>query len=64
MADFIVDFPKKQTHPVNCPREQWWTLHVDGTSKVFGSESRSGPVGTNWETKRTSYSSQLLNHQN
>ena len=37
MDDFKVELPKKQTHPVNHPREQWWTLHVDEASKVSGS---------------------------
>ncbi|KAL6350663.1 hypothetical protein AAG906_028115 [Vitis piasezkii] len=32
MVDFIVKLPKKQVHPVDRPREQWWTLHVDGVS--------------------------------
>ena len=34
MVDFIVELPTKQAHPVDHPREQWWTLHVDGASKV------------------------------
>ncbi|KAL6340252.1 hypothetical protein AAG906_040688 [Vitis piasezkii] len=37
MADFKAKLPKKQTHPVDHPGEQWWTLHVDEASKVFGS---------------------------
>ena len=37
MTEFIVELPKKQAHPVDHLREQWWTLHVDGLSKVFGS---------------------------
>ena len=38
MTDFITKFPKKQTHSIDCPKEQWWTLHVDGVSRV----SKSG----------------------
>ena len=37
MDDFKVELPKKQTHPVDHPGEQWWTLHVDEASKVSGS---------------------------
>ena len=37
MADFIVELPKNQVHPVDRPGEQWWTLHVDEASRVFGS---------------------------
>ncbi|RVX19136.1 hypothetical protein CK203_008614 [Vitis vinifera] len=37
MDDFKVELPKKQTHPVDHPRKQWWTLHVDEASKVSGS---------------------------
>lgn len=37
MVDFIVELPQKQTHMVNHSREQWWILHVDKTSKAFGS---------------------------
>ena len=36
MTDFIAELPKKQTHPINLTREQWWTLHVNEASKVFG----------------------------
>ena len=38
MVDFIAELPKKQAHPADHPGKQWWTLHVDGVSKV----SRSG----------------------
>lgn len=31
---FVVKLPQKQTHLVNHPGEQWWTIHVDGASKV------------------------------
>ncbi|KAL6331838.1 hypothetical protein AAG906_020182 [Vitis piasezkii] len=34
MTDFITKLPKKQTHSIDCPKEQWWTLHVDGVSWV------------------------------
>ncbi|KAL6340194.1 hypothetical protein AAG906_040630 [Vitis piasezkii] len=37
IVDFIVELPKKQTHPIDHFGEQWWTLHVDGSSRVFGS---------------------------
>ena len=37
IADFIAKLPKKETHPSDCPGEQWWTLLVDGTSRVFRS---------------------------
>ena len=36
MTDFIAERPKKQTHPIDLTREQWWTLHVNEASKVFG----------------------------
>ena len=36
MTDFIAEFPKKQKHPINLTREQWWTLHVNKAFKVFG----------------------------
>ena len=39
IVDFIAELPKeKKTHLANHPGKQWWTLHVDGASKV----SRSG----------------------
>ena len=38
MTEFIVELPKKQTHPVNHLGEQWWTFHVDGASRVSGSK--------------------------
>ena len=34
MTDFVAELPKKQTHSTDRPGEQWWTLHVDGASKV------------------------------
>ena len=34
MIDFIAELPKKQTHPNDHPKEQWWTLHVDRASRV------------------------------
>ena len=37
MVEFITEPPKKQAHPIDRPKKQWWTLHVDGMSKVFGS---------------------------
>ena len=37
MTNFIAELPKKQAHLVDHPREQWWTLHVDRASEVFGS---------------------------
>ena len=37
MVKFIVELPKKQAHPADRPGEQWWTLHVDRKSRVFGS---------------------------
>ncbi|KAL6342094.1 hypothetical protein AAG906_038574 [Vitis piasezkii] len=42
MADFIVELPKKPAHPVNPPRWQWWTFHVDRASRV--SESGIGLI--------------------
>ena len=38
MADFRVELSQKPTHLVKSPRKQWWTLHVNGASKVSGSE--------------------------
>ena len=37
ISDFIAKLTQKQAHPVDRPREQWWTLHVDETSRVFKS---------------------------
>ena len=37
MVKFIIELLKKQAHPADRPGEQWWTLHVDKTSRVFGS---------------------------
>ena len=37
MVKFIVELPKKQAHLADRPGEQWWTLHVDRTSRVFRS---------------------------
>ena len=37
MTDFIFELSQKQGHPTYCPKEQWWTLYIDGASKVFGS---------------------------
>ena len=37
MTDFIAELPKKPTHPVESPGEEWWTLYVDKASKAFGS---------------------------
>ena len=37
MANFIVELPKKPSHPVESLGEQWWTFHVDGTSKASSS---------------------------
>ncbi|KAL6313355.1 hypothetical protein AAG906_001066 [Vitis piasezkii] len=34
------ELPKKQAHLVDHPGEQWWTLHVDGASRVSGSGVR------------------------
>ena len=42
MIDFVVELPKKQTHLIDRLGEQWWTLHVDGVSRV--SRSRIGLV--------------------
>lgn len=36
MIDFIAELPQKPTYPVESPREQWWTLYVDRTSRVSG----------------------------
>lgn len=36
MIDFIAELPQKPTYPVESPREQWWTLYVDWTSRVSG----------------------------
>lgn len=36
MADFIVKLPKKQTHSVDRPGEQWWILYVNKASRVLG----------------------------
>lgn len=34
MVDFIAELFKKQAHPAHPPGKQWWTLHVDKTSRV------------------------------
>lgn len=36
MIDFIAELPQKPTYPVESPKEQWWTLYVDQTSRVSG----------------------------
>ena len=36
MVDFMVELPKKQANLTDRPREQWWTLHVDGAFRVSG----------------------------
>ena len=38
MVDFMVELPKKQAHLTDSPGKQWWTLHVDGASRVSGFE--------------------------
>ena len=37
MADFIAELPQKPAHLVESLREQWWTLHVDETSRASSS---------------------------
>ena len=36
MVDFIVELPKKPAHPVDPPRGQWWTFHVNEASRASG----------------------------
>ena len=36
MVDFMTELLKKQAHPAHPPGEQWWTLHVDKTSRASG----------------------------
>ena len=38
LVDFIAELFPKQTHMTDHLEEQWWTLHVDGASRAFGSE--------------------------
>ena len=35
ISDFIAELTQKQAHPIDCPGEQWWTLHVHKASRVF-----------------------------
>ena len=37
MANFIVELPKKQAHPVDHLGKQWWTLHVDEVFRLSAS---------------------------
>lgn len=34
MVDFIVELSQNPAHPVESPREEWWTLHVNGASRA------------------------------
>lgn len=36
MVDFMAELLKKQAHPAHPPGKQWWTLHVDKTSRTSG----------------------------
>ncbi|KAL6326264.1 hypothetical protein AAG906_004761 [Vitis piasezkii] len=38
MANVMAKLPKKQAHPAHPLGEQWWTLHVDKTSKISSFE--------------------------
>ena len=37
MTDFITKLPQKLAHPIESFGKQWWTLHVDGTSRASDS---------------------------
>ena len=37
MTNFITKLPQKLAHPIESFGKQWWTLHVDGTSRASDS---------------------------
>ena len=38
MADFITEIPKQPSRLAEPSKEGWWILHVDGASRILGSE--------------------------